>query len=90
MKNWFERMNEATESDLALAREKLEFKKKNAELTLQQLAYNNKREERKRKDQELEEQKNDWQMLQQLLQTPSLPPQLEKMKFDLLNKFGGQ
>ncbi|KAK9755439.1 hypothetical protein RND81_01G025200 [Saponaria officinalis] len=73
MNTRFAMLNEATERDLALAREKFEFKKKNA----------------KRKDQEIEQRKIDWQMLQQLLQAPSLPPQLEKMKHDLLNKFGG-
>ncbi|KAK9684206.1 hypothetical protein RND81_10G193800 [Saponaria officinalis] len=89
MNTRFAMLNEATERDLALAREKFEFKKKNAEVALRQLAYNNKREERKRKDQEIEQRKIDWQMLQQLLQASSLPPQLEKMKHDLLNKFGG-
>ncbi|KAK9671915.1 hypothetical protein RND81_12G063500 [Saponaria officinalis] len=89
MNTRFAMLNEATKRDLALAREKFEFKKKNAKVALQQLAYNNKREERKRKDQEIEQRKIDWQMLQQLLQAPSLPPQLEKMKHDFLNKFGG-
>ncbi|KAK9705314.1 hypothetical protein RND81_07G047700 [Saponaria officinalis] len=83
----FQRLEQLSNRDQELDMEKLEIKKKNAEVALQQIELKNKREERKRKDQDLQQRKNDWDMLQSLLQTPSLPPQLEKMKFDLLEKF---